>query len=216
MSVVENIAQSISDAVEEEGVMYVVGGAASSLIPVVGHAKVTKLARRDRNNSDREINKISEEDRQKLEGWDYAPNDDMYLKYKEVYDNSDYYNQENGHVNWPPNNGFAGEPRDITLDVGTRIDRYGGPDGGFFSPEGTPYEKRALALHSDVADYYVYEVIKTLEVKGGEVLPWFDRPGGGIQYIKYHPDGSVYKIIELEREGYIIKISVNEVGVDVD
>ncbi|MED4130159.1 TNT domain-containing protein [Shouchella miscanthi] len=38
-------------------------------------------------------------------------------------------------------------------------------------------------MHSDDAKYYRYEVLKPLEVDGGKIAPWFDRPGGGTQYL---------------------------------
>jgi predicted ribonuclease toxin of YeeF-YezG toxin-antitoxin module len=163
------------------------------------------------NNSVREI---SETDRTKLDGWEYPPGDEKYLKYKEVYDNSKYYDQQTGYINWPPNDGFDGEPMKMELNKGMLIDRYGGPGGNFFSPEGIPYEQRALALHSDDADYYIYEVLRPLDVVGGKIAPWFDRPGGGTQYIKYHENGEMYTMDELIDEGFIIQDSVRKGGIE--
>lgn len=40
---------------------------------------------------------------------------------------------------YPPNRGFIGPTISRTLDVGTRIDRYGLPTGTYASPAGTPY-----------------------------------------------------------------------------
>lgn len=71
----------------------------------------------------------------------------------------------------------------MTLQPGIRIDRYGYEGGSFVAPEGTPYEKRSLAPGTDVKPYHVYEVVKPVEAIGGEVAPWFDQPGGGIQYM---------------------------------
>jgi len=162
--------------------------------------------------SSKAVKEISKADKAKLEGWSYPPSEEKYLKYKEVYDNPKYYNQETGDINWPPNNGFDGEPVKMKLQKGMLIDRFGGPGGSFFSPEGIPYEQRALALHSDEVDYYVYEVIRPLEVDGGKIAPWFDRPGGGTQYIKYHENGEAYSINELIDEGYIREVSVRKGG----
>lgn len=158
------------------------------------------------------IKEISKVDRAKLDGWKYPPKDEKYLKYKKVYDNPIYYNQETGDINWPPNNGFLGEPIDMELKKGDLIDRYGGPQGNFFSQKGIPYEQRALALHSDEADYYVYRILEDFEVKGGKAARWFDRPGGGIQFIKYHDNGKMYTIEELEREELIELVEVREYG----
>lgn len=37
---------------------------------------------------------ISQAERIKINGWDYTPGDELYLKYKDVFDNPKYYNQE--------------------------------------------------------------------------------------------------------------------------
>ncbi|MFD0047794.1 T7SS effector LXG polymorphic toxin [Actinomycetes bacterium NPDC127524] len=129
------------------------------------------------------VTKISAEDHQKINNWMFPPSEEKYLKYKEVYDNPKYYNQEDGSINWPPNNGFEGERILQVLEPGTIIDRYGAPQGYFLSPVKTPYEQRALALHSDEAPYYQYKIIRPLEVESGKIAPWFDRSGGGTQYL---------------------------------
>ncbi|WP_226793102.1 hypothetical protein [Bacillus sp. B1-b2] len=46
--VLESVAQSISDTTEKEGIMYVAGGAATSLIPYVGQTKYLKLLKVDK------------------------------------------------------------------------------------------------------------------------------------------------------------------------
>ncbi|MGG0727726.1 TNT domain-containing protein [Bacillus paramycoides] len=92
------------------------------------------------------------------------------------------------------------------------IDRFGGPNGGFFSPAGEPYEARALALHSDEADYYVYRILDDFDVLGGKAAPWFDRPGGATQFVKYHDNGSMYTIQELIDEDFTELVSVKKGG----
>lgn len=130
------------------------------------------------------INKtISEEDRLKLDKWKFKPDDELYLKYKGVFDNPKYYNQENGNINWPTNDGFLNEKTDYVLKSGVKIDRYGQDTGIFVSPEGTPYEQRAVAPGTYNRPYSIFEVIEPIDVKAGEIAPWFDEPGGGIQYI---------------------------------
>ncbi|EUJ43286.1 hypothetical protein PRIP_13199 [Listeria riparia FSL S10-1204] len=146
----------------------------------------------------------------KLEKWSYPPNETKYLKYKAVYDNPKYYDQTTGNINWPPNNGFAATPKDTVIKEGSLLDRYGEPSGEFFSPKDVPYEMRALALHSDEANYYVYRVREDFQVKGGTAAPWFDRPGGGTQYIKYHSNGKPYTMNELVKEGFIKSVSIRE------
>ena len=63
------------------------------------------------------------------------------------------------------------------------IDRYGEGTGYYTSPFGTPYSERSLAPNTDKRPYTVYEVVKPIQVEGGKIAPWFDEPGGGIQYI---------------------------------
>ena len=31
--------------------------------------------------------------------------------------------------------------------------------------------------------YSVFEVVKPIGVRAGKIAPWFDQPGGGIQYM---------------------------------
>ena len=126
---------------------------------------------------------ISQADRIKIDAWDYKPDDGLYLKYKGVFDNPKYYNQDTGNINWPENDGFESMPIDEVLQPGTRIDRYGSDFGSFTSPEGIPYKMRSVAPGTDLKPYSVFEVVKPINVKAGEIAPWFDEPGGGIQYL---------------------------------
>lgn len=97
---------------------------------------------------------ISQVDRIKIDAWDYTPDDEFYLKYKDVFDNPKYYNQETGAINWTENNGFADIPMDEVLQPGT-----------------------------DQRPYSVFEVVEPINVKSGSIASWFDEPGGGIQYL---------------------------------
>ncbi|NRD77656.1 glycohydrolase toxin TNT-related protein [Bacillus sp. BRMEA1] len=110
---------------------------------------------------------ISETDRAKLSLWKYPPNDELYLKYKHVFNNPKYYDQETGAINWPENDGFLNTPIEETLQPGFRIDRYGYDTGTFVSPEGIPYEMRAVAPGTDLRPYNVFEVVVPIKVKGG-------------------------------------------------
>lgn len=93
-----------------------------------------------------------------------------------------------GNWNWPSNLGFAESHVDDVLPVGTKLDRYGSPDGAFLSPFGTPYEQRALAPGSMGNGYHEYEVIKPLPVIKGEIAPAFGQPGGGTQILPRFKD----------------------------
>src|SRR4029453_9597357 len=92
------------------------------------------------------------------------------------------YQKADGSWDWPPDGGFAGPRTQETLPVDTRIDRFGHEGGDYLSPEGTPFEQRALAPKSLKDDYHVYKVVKPLPVESGGIAPAFDQPGGGVQY----------------------------------
>ena len=61
---------------------------------------------------------------------------------------------------------------------------------------GTPISHRAMAPDSNFSLYNQYKVTKELPVRKGEIAPWFDEPGGGIQYM-LDPD-FVKKIKEIQ------------------
>ncbi|KAK0620446.1 hypothetical protein B0T14DRAFT_401653, partial [Immersiella caudata] len=107
-------------------------------------------------------------------------------------------------VNWwnyPDNLGYSlndeGVPikGNITLPVGTLIDRFGREGGNFSSPAGAPYMQRSLPPSNlDVQDgeypyfpynYHLYRVIKPFVVIAGPIAPWFGQPGQGVQYELY-------------------------------
>ncbi|QBH01641.1 DUF4237 domain-containing protein [Xanthomonas oryzae] len=96
------------------------------------------------------------------------------------YDN---FKKPDGTWDWPKDLGFAEPPTRGTLPVGTKLDRYGDPNGSFLSPKGTPYDQRALAPGSRGGGYYQYEVVKPLPVIQGKIAPAFDQPGGGTQIL---------------------------------
>nr|WP_230947547.1 TNT domain-containing protein [Burkholderia territorii] len=84
---------------------------------------------------------------------------------------------------WPPNNGSLGPEKIVTLQPGTKVDRYGYEGGTYVSPAGTPYGARALPPGSNEKPYNVYEVAKPIEnVAEGRIAPWFGELGLGTQY----------------------------------
>jgi len=99
------------------------------------------------------------------------------------YSYYDKFKNADGGWNWPKNLGFEGNPVKTTIPVGTRLDRYGEPNGSFLAPKGTPYEQRALAPGGKADKYYEYEVIKPLPAIQGKIAPAFGEPGGGIQIL---------------------------------
>lgn len=138
---------------------------------------------------DKIVNSISSEDLKKIQGWKNPPNEEVYLKNKKVFDNPKYYNQTTGEPIWPGQNGdpnidgfLNGKYEDTKLRPGEQIDRYGGNNGTFFGDEGTSIPERAMAPNSDFSKYNKYVVAREMPVRKGKIAPWFDQPGGGIQY----------------------------------
>ncbi|GLA85654.1 hypothetical protein AtubIFM56815_009895 [Aspergillus tubingensis] len=90
---------------------------------------------------------------------------------------------------YPDDDGFKagslpGGPR-----VGSCVDRFGSPYGGFLAPLGTKYSARAIPpknlnkySNSPQFNYYVYQVAKPFIAQQGEIAPWFGQPGGGTQW----------------------------------
>jgi hypothetical protein len=84
---------------------------------------------------------------------------------------------------WPLFPGSVNQiENNFMLLLGTKVDRFGPPQGTFLSPVGTSYSARALKPGTMTNDYYVYEVLRPLPVKAGEVKSWFGESGGGMQY----------------------------------
>nr|WP_235658140.1 glycohydrolase toxin TNT-related protein [Pseudomonas amygdali] len=113
----------------------------------------------------------------------------------------DQFKKADGSWDWPENLGFSGDPIKNTLPVGTKLDRYGGPQGSFLSPQGVPFEQRALAPGSKAEEYYEYEVLRPLPVIQGKIAPAFGELGGGTQIL---PDLSErFNVERLVKEGYL-------------
>ncbi len=100
-----------------------------------------------------------------------------------------YWNPETRSWRYPPEDGFAGEAMPNSLTRGDVIDRLGPDSGEFAAPSGAGYGERAIPPSSIGRDYHEYEVVKPLpeSVTEGKVAPWFEQPGGGVQYKFDHP-----------------------------
>jgi Tuberculosis necrotizing toxin len=85
-------------------------------------------------------------------------------------------------IQWPPNNGFAGEPAPATLIPEAQVDRFGTANGSYVSPRGTPYIQRSLAPGTQYKPYNVYNVLKPIDVQVGPIAPAFGMPGLGTQF----------------------------------
>lgn len=111
---------------------------------------------------------------------------------------------------WPPNRG-ALSLKIVTLRAGLVIDRYGGyydadsvfqDRGTFVSKKDVPFPERALPDKTLQSPYRVYRIMKKIpDVKEGEIIPWFGKPGLGIQY------ELPYTINDLVKEGYLKSIN---------
>jgi hypothetical protein len=101
-----------------------------------------------------------------------------------------------GSLRWPDGqtkgslhkDGFAAPPVAGELPIGARIDRYhsgqpGDDKGSFFSPEGTPFEARALPYDPSKMRHTTFRVVKPLPVQAGPAQGWFGQPGGGTQFL---------------------------------
>ena len=99
---------------------------------------------------------------------------------------------------WPSNKGAIGGENMTTLQIGTRIDRYGWPKGNFASPEGTPFSNRSLPSENIKLPFNSYEVVRPISVHESIISPWFEQLGYGTQYrftnsIQYYLDNGFLK-----------------------
>ena len=107
---------------------------------------------------------------------------ECYLPYNARPDLRMLWLQKDCRYWFPQRDGFAGRPKAIVLRAGTVIDRFGQPTGNFLAPADASYMGRAVPYDRLKMPYYRYEVVKPLRVQAGKAAPWFDQPGGGMQY----------------------------------
>lgn len=96
--------------------------------------------------------------------------------------NDSKWTNPNGSIRWPPNEGFEGKPSDVEIAVGVELERWGYPGGTFVSNLGVPPTDLSLAPGTLKKPHYVYRVLKPLPALEGKAAPWFNHPGGGVQY----------------------------------
>lgn len=107
------------------------------------------------------------------------------LSRQKFYDK--YWDEAAGSWKYPPDEGFAGAPVPNSMRPGDVIDRIGATTedrGVYASPADTPYGERAIPPSSIGHEYHQFEVIKPLpeSVTEGKIAPWFEQPGGGVQF----------------------------------
>lgn len=83
---------------------------------------------------------------------------------------------------YPPNQGFAGASGEASLVPGTIVDRYGGTGGSFLSLQSTPAAARSLPFGAASRPLKSYQVMQPIKVNAGIAAPWFNQPGGGLQF----------------------------------
>jgi len=120
----------------------------------------------------------------------------QYADRQDKYSEARLYPGTNGDIN---TDGFTNGVYHVeTLTSGTIIDRYGSNGSGrYFSPDGTPYAERALPPFMERQPYNRYRVVQPFDVKAGEIAPWFNQPGKGIQFL------SEFTLDELKEFGVI-------------
>ena len=96
---------------------------------------------------------------------------------------------KNGNKIYPGTNGnvhtdgfLNGYCQPFTFEEGDVFDRYGSRSGRFVAPLGTPYPARSLPPGTHLSTYEKYIVKKPFDAYVGITAPWFNQPGGGIQY----------------------------------
>lgn len=117
-----------------------------------------------------------------------------------------FFNDYKLNGGWPPNRGAVNLVI-VTLPKGVLIDRYGGytddagafqDKGTFVSPKGVPFPKRALPDNTLTKPYKIYKILKAItKVRQGKIIPWFGKPGLGIQY------EVTYTVNDLKQQGYL-------------
>ena len=131
--------------------------------------------------SDKEKKQVYEYEQNKNIGTSILPPDDLIVR------DFAFLNSE-GKIEWEkwaPNGGrVAGTIKENqTIPTGTIIDRYGSEYGKYTSPEGVPYEKRALPYIENQNAYHKYKVLKQIDnVTISKIAPAFNEIGGGLQY----------------------------------
>ena len=113
-----------------------------------------------------------------------------------------------GRTWYPPDNGAVmGTQQQVTLPVGTKLDRYGGTSdkSTFLAPADTPMGNRALPPDTNFSQYDQFVVVKPLPVEQSNVMPWFGQPGMGKQFDTAGGVGlPINKLIE---QGYLRKVT---------
>ena len=149
-----------------------------------------------------------DEFREKTRQWRYSPSDELYAKYRDVYQNPQYYDPDTGEIHWPEDDGFEPDTKqEEVIRKGTVFMRIGGNSGSFLGNIIDDFDSRSLAPHSDGAPEHYYELLEDLKMTKGKAAPWFGKGGGAEQFVVYKEDGTKYTIRELEDAGILLDIT---------
>jgi hypothetical protein len=124
------------------------------------------------------------------------------------------YVQENGDWRYPDNDGAVVGHRVEFSDVeefqrhyGNVLDRFGDDGGKYFSPDGTPFEARALPPDSLGKPYLRMRLTGELpegwRIEVAEVAPAFGRDGGGLQIRVLDANHQAMRMYQLEEQGIV-------------
>ncbi len=83
------------------------------------------------------------------------------------------------------------------------IDRFGSENGRFFRPRGECYAGRAVPYVCSRVVYTVDRVVRALQVQACKAAPWFNEPGGAVQYQTEEPAAKL-------RETVFIEVAAND------
>lgn len=134
--------------------------------------------------------------------------------------------KEDWVIDWPPNDGYAGEPtvyssvEEYIRDFGGDVDRIGHPAGNYLGAieDGHPasFEERALRPDSVNDHYYQYEFTgqqlpEGWTIKSGKVAPWGQQPGGATQLQVVDQNGEAVPVSRLIKD-HILKGKESPVG----
>ena len=134
--------------------------------------------------------------------------------------------KEDWVIDWPPNDGYAGEPtvyssvEEYVRDFGGDVDRIGHPAGNYLGAieDGHPasFEERALRPDSVNDHYYQYEFTgqqlpEGWTIKSGKAAPWGQQPGGATQLQIVDQNGEPVSVSRLVKDR-ILKGKENPVG----
>ncbi|KAH8703780.1 hypothetical protein BGW36DRAFT_444309 [Talaromyces proteolyticus] len=118
-----------------------------------------------------------------------------------------WFSDINQHYINPPGNGFLLDAynrsmyTEVTIPVGTLLDRFGGLNASYLSILGTDYVRRSISPgnlsrrnSTTAAIYYVFNVTQPIPAQYGRSAPWYGQPGGELQY--YLPNSSTQILID--------------------